>query len=194
MEWKQACGILSVVLTFINQGLYATTVIKGKTRPHAFSWLLWALVMEIVFAAQYANEAGAGAWQIGISGLLCLAIGILALSYGERRGTLTDWLAILTAISAIPLWIVTKDALASVILLTVIDGLGYYPTLRKSYHRPYEENIYRPFRSLLTFSATLLAVEHYNLTTVFYPAGVMTIEFILGVILLWRRRAVLSSS
>ena len=188
MVSKEFFGFLAVAFCLINLGLYSITILKGKTKPHAFSWLLWAVVMGTVCVAQFLNNAGAGSWQTGVSALMCLAIGILALFYGERKGTLTDWIAIGLAVSAIPIWLITKNAMLSVVLLTIIDGLGFYPTFRKGYVLPHEENVWRPFRATLSFAAAFLAIEHYSFTTALYPASMILIEFCLGVMLVARRR------
>jgi len=47
-----------------------------------------------------------------------------------------DWYFFLAALAAIPLWLLTRTPLYSVVVVTVIDALAYVPTFRKSWHRP----------------------------------------------------------
>ena len=89
--------------------------------------------MGTVFAAQYTNAAGAGSWQTGEAAFLCAVIAVLALLRGERKVTRADWAAFIGSLSALPLLVVTKNPLSSVIMLTMIDAIGFYPTLRNSY-------------------------------------------------------------
>ena len=185
---KEWLGMASVVLSVANLSLYIRTVFVGRTKPHAFSWLVWAITMGIIFFAQFLNSAGAGSWQTGEAAVFCAAIGILALFKGEKKITRTDWAALFSSLSAIPLWIITKDPLASVILLTVIDAVAFYPTFRKSYNAPFEEDMPWAFRGGAVFTLSTLALENYSLTTVFYPFVMIIIHTGLGIMLIIRRR------
>jgi hypothetical protein len=189
MSVKEWLGVLAVLQGFVNITLYTRTILAGKTRPHAFSWLLWAIIMAVVFVAQYTDKAGPGAWQTGISTVLCAWVGILSIFRGEKNITRSDWVAFLGTLLAIPLWIATKDPLASVIMLTVMDAVGYYPTLRKSWHAPYQENLYRPFRASAMWLTSICAIEHYSVVTVLYPSMMIAMELVLGAMLIARRRA-----
>lgn len=187
MELKQALGFLAVALSFVNLSLYMRTIVAGKTKPHAFSWLLWAIVMGVVFLAQFVNQAGAGSWQTLISAGLCAVVAALAFRQGDQKATRSDWIALLLSLSAIPLWMAMKDPLLAIILLTAIDAAGFYPTFRKAYFAPFEENLFRPFRAAIVFTVAVLALEHYTLTTYLYPVSLIVIELLLGMMLLWRR-------
>ena len=70
-----------------------------------------------------------------------------ALFRGEKHVTRGDWIAFLITFFAIPLWVVTSDPLWSVLLVTVIGAVAYYPTFRKSFAKPGEE---LAFKSVLT--------------------------------------------
>ena len=41
------------------------------------------------------------------------------------------------AIADLILWYVLEDPLWTVLVLTVVDSVGFIPTVRKSYHAPY---------------------------------------------------------
>ncbi len=190
MDIKHILGLTAALLSIINISLYIRTVVQGKTRPHAFSWLLWTAVMVIVAAAQVAGNGGAGSWQTAVSGGMCFIVGILALFRGERKGTRSDWVSIALAFLAIPLWLVTHNPLSAVILLTIMDGMGFYPTFRKSYHAPFQESVSWTFRATASYAVAVLALEHYSLTTLLYPLMMIMLHAGLGVMLIWRRRVV----
>jgi hypothetical protein len=72
--------------------------------------------------------------------------------------------------------------------LTLIDGLGFYPTFRKSFYAPFEENVSWTFRATAVFVFSVLATKNYSWTTVLYPGVMIMVHTALGVMLLWRRR------
>jgi hypothetical protein len=194
LSFKQIFALLAAGISIFNIGLYIRTTLLGKTRPHAFSWLLWALVMGIVFVAQYSNRAGAGALQTLIAASLCFVVGILALFRGERKGTRSDWIAILIALSVVPLWALTDNALLAVIILSSIDCLGFYPTFRKAWHKPQEESSAWAWRAIVSFSCAILALENYSWTTCLYPGVMVAAHASFGVMLMWRRSQIAKKS
>jgi hypothetical protein len=194
MAIKDALGFLSVVLSFIGYSNYLWSIFKKHTKPHAFSWLVWSLLMGIVFWAQLSNRGGAGAWVTGASALMCSVIAIAALRYGEKSITRGDWLAFAGALIAIPVWCVTQNPLMAVIVATVIDGLAYFPTFRKSYLKPFEENFQTYCFDILKWIVALFALENYVGVTLVYPLFLILANSCLVAMILWRRKRVLCAA
>jgi hypothetical protein len=71
---------------------------------------------------------------------------------------------------AIPLWIVTKTPVWSVILVCLIDTSGYLPTARKVWRKPREETPYSYIFSCGGAFLSVLAIENYTPSTYLYPA------------------------
>ena len=83
--------------------------------------------------------------------------------------------------------LVTANPLWAVLLLTLVDVLGFAPTFLKAYQFPYEEHLL--FYMLITLRnlLTLAALQHYSLTTVFFPL-VMAITCMLFILMVVYRR------
>ena len=142
MMYKEFLSAIAIALTFIAFFPYIRSILQGITKPHAFSWVIWGCSTFIVFLAQLADKGGAGAWPIGVSGIITLYVAILAYSKKTDRMISTiDWLFFILAMTSIPLWYLTSDPLLSVVILTMVDLLGFAPTFRKAYARPFEEHI-----------------------------------------------------
>lgn len=187
MTFKDILGFLSVLLAIASYVPYVRSTLLGRTKPHAFTWMVWGAVMAIAFAAQLSDKAGAGSWATGLSAAFCLGIGILALSLGERHITRGDWIAFLTTVLAIPLWVATSDPLWSVLLVTGIDVIAYYPTFRKSYAKPDEELAFKYVLTVIRYLLSLMALEHYTIVTSFYQLVSIVMEAGVIIMLLWRR-------
>lgn len=188
MDDKALLGVLAVVIGFIGYAPYFRDIFRGKTKPHAFSWLVWGVLTGIAFVGQVVSDGGAGAWVTGFTAVICLAIFILALSKGKRDFPVVDWISLAGAGFALLLWFLTEDPLAAVILVSVIDALGFIPTYRKSYIRPSEETLFTYNMSSLKFVVGLFALESYSLVTVLYPLSLIVTNTVFVILLITRRK------
>ena len=55
-------GIFAIVIGIYSYIPYFRDIVAGRTKPHAFSWFVWALLTGIAFFAQLHGKGGAGAW------------------------------------------------------------------------------------------------------------------------------------
>ncbi len=178
---------IAVIISLIGYYQYFKTMFAGKTKPHMFSWVIWAVLTAIAFFAQISDNAGAGSWITGLAAFLSFFIAGYAYFYGEKVITKGDWLTFLCAISAIPIWLITNDALLAVLIITVIDALGFYPTFRKSWNKPYEENITHSFLSAVKFILAVMALDNTSIITALYPISLIFMNLIFVAFVIWRR-------
>ena len=170
---KDIIGALAIALTLIAFLPYIASTWRGQTRPHVFSWVIWGITTFIVFLAQVKDGGGAGAWPIGVSGVITIGVAIVAyLKRADISITRLDTLFFIAAVSAVPLWYFTADPMWAVAILTVVDLLGFGPTLRKAFHFPHEENLTFFGLFLLRNLLVIVALEHYSVTTLLFPAAV----------------------
>ena len=186
---KELLSAAAIVLTFAIFIPYIRSIRSGLTKPHAFSWVIWALGTFVVFLAQLAASGGPGAWPIGVSGLITAYIAVLA--YSKRSDTAitrSDWVFLVVALTALPCWFLTSDPLWAVLILTGVDLAGFGPTFRSAYFRPHDERI--GFYSLAAVRNVLsiLALESYSLTTVLFPAAVGIACLVFVAMVAYRRR------
>ena len=186
---KEILTSVAIILTFIAFAPYIRGILWGEIRPHLFSWIIWATTTLIAFVATLKGGGGIGAWPIGLSGLLVVFITVLAWRrQSDHSITRLDWVFLIAAFASLPVWFITNDPLWAVIILTIVDLLGFGPTLRKAYHQPYEEGVslfaIYAFRNLLVIGA----MEVYSVTTLLFPVAIAIACLAVIVLLLWRRR------
>jgi hypothetical protein len=135
----------AILLTFAAFVPYIVSIRSGRTRPHVFSWLIWGVTTLLVFLAQRAGGAGVGAWPTAVSALITFSIAWLAFVHGADRAiTTSDWLFLAGAASALPCWFLTADPLWAVLVLTVVDLLGFGPTEKEGLQRLFQEVVALP--------------------------------------------------
>jgi hypothetical protein len=189
MLYKDLLSAVAIVLTLIAFLPYIRSIINNSIKPHVFSWVIWGSTTFVVFLAQLEDDAGVGAWPIGVSGIITIFIALLAyIKRADISLTRADWLFFVSAMSSLPLWYLTSDPLWAVVVLTTVDVLGFGPTVRKAYSQPHSESVL--FFSL--FAArnviVIMALENYSITTVLFPVVIAATCLLLIVMILYRRR------
>lgn len=187
-DYKTIFGIAASVLGVISFLPYLRDVLRHQTKPHLFTWLVWGVLTAIAFIAQLLRGGGSGSWITGITSFTCFLTAGLALYYGEKDIRVLDWLSLLGAALSLVLWGITSDPLMAVILICIVDVLGFVPTLRKGYAKPHEETLIFYVLSFFKFAAGLLALRSYSPTTYLFPALVASINAFFATTLILRRR------
>jgi len=190
MGFHELAGLGSVLCLLFTGGLYVRDTVRGKTRPHIFSWVIWGLINGIACVVAYVGGAMVSALTLAAGSILCLLVAGLSLRYGEKTITRSDWATFLAALCIIPLWILTQDPLVVACLVSLIDVLGFYPTLRKAWAKPHEENLRAFVLYCGTWLLSLLAVTPFTLVTGLYPSVPLCTNTLLVFVLIARRRVV----
>jgi hypothetical protein len=189
MPWKELLSAAALVLTFVIFVPYIRSIRGGRTRPHVFSWIIWGLGTFVVFLAQLAGGGGIGAWPIGVSGLITFYVAWLAWTHrADTAITRGDRMFLLAALAAIPAWVFTADPLWAVVILTVVDMAGFGPTFRSAWVSPQTERAGFYALAGLRNLLVVLALEHYSVTTVLFPAMVGVGSLLLAGLIAFRRR------
>lgn len=181
-------GILSVAVGLISYVPYYRDLLLGRTKPHPFSWVGFALLMGIAFFAQVVGGAGPGAWAMGISVVGVLGITILSFSRGEKDITAFDWFCFASALAAIALWQLVGDPLIAVLIVTFADALSFAPTYRKAFYKPREETMSLYVLSAAKHFLSLCALSAINPTTALFPASLVVSNIAFVLLLIIRRR------
>lgn len=185
---KTLLGVTATLLALYSYIPYFRDIFAGKTKPHAFSWLVWFLLTAIAFIAQIKDNAQAGAWVTGFTAVVALMIFIAAITRGEKNITKSDWLCLIGSFLAMGLWAITDSPLTAVVLITLIDALGFAPTFRKAFHKPQEETMVTFLLSAVKFVIAIAALSNYSAVTVLYPASLVLMNGLFVAMLIIRRK------
>lgn len=190
LEQKAILGTIAVIIAVISYIPYFRDIFAGKTKPHAFTWLVWAILNGIAFAGQVHDNGGAGAWAVGFTTLATFSIFLIALVKGEKDIRRFDWLCLIGAMLSLIPWIITSEPLISVILITIIDVFGFMPTVRKSIRKPHQETLTTYALSTLKYGLVVAALQSYTLVTVLFPLSIAILNGLFVLLLLIRRRQI----
>jgi len=188
IDYKTILGIIAAAMTIWAHIPYLLQTIAGTNKPHVFTWVIWTVLTGIAACAQWAGGAGAGSWVTFFTAAMCVAILLATLRNGEKHITRSDWFMFLAGLTAIPAWMLTDDPVWSVWIITLIDLAAIYPTFRKSWLKPHEENSFMYGLNIPRHMIGLMAIQHYSVTTTLYPAALVLMNVGMYAMLKWRRK------
>lgn len=186
-DYKFWLAGIAIFLTFYAYIPYLIGIFKGKTKPHLFTWLIWSTVTAIAVVVQVIEGGGMGSWPTIAAAVTCFFITILAIKYGSKDIKKVDYIFLLASLSAIPLWLITNNPVYSAVLVTIIEIVAAFPTIRKSWHRPGEEVTSTYGLNTLRYFLSILALATFSVSTVAYPVGMVFMNGLIFIVLIIRQ-------
>jgi hypothetical protein len=187
MDFKVVLGIIAALLAAGSAYLYIRDIFRGNTKPHIYTWLIWAIVTVIGFLGQWVSGGGAGSWATGVTAIYTVVVFLLALRYGTTDITTFDKVCLALALISIAPWLLTRNILWSVILATFTDVVGFLPTIRKTWNASRSESLGSMYFDATKHALSIVSLQTYSLTTWLYPAGVLAAKIIIIVEIIFLR-------
>ncbi|MEI8129996.1 MAG: hypothetical protein WCG55_00640 [bacterium] len=134
--------------------------------------------------------AGVGSWVTFAVSVICIFIFLLSFKYGEKKITISDIAFLLLSFVALFLWIVVKQPVWSVVLVVLTDVLGFVPTIRKSWDKPYEETLFTWEMTAFRHGLSIFALQKFNILTMLYPVTWVIVNALFSIFLIIRRKQI----
>lgn len=181
---KTIIAIVASILAFVGNISYLRDTIRGKIKPHPYTWFLWSIVSMTTFFGGIVKGAGIGALPTGIAEGFTIIIFLLSFKYFIQGKSapiqkLDHVLLIVALLGLIP-WIITKDPTISVIIVVTIDLIAFIPTLRKTWRHPETE---RPLLYQMNASRhvlTLFSLGSYNVATMLHSIVMIVVNILMS--------------
>lgn len=186
--FAMSASVLSVVSTIP----YIVDIFRLKTTPHVYSWLIWTILQTTGVFAMLSGGAGIGVMLVIVSAGQCMFVFFLSLRFGTKNITAFDTFCFFGALAAMCIWFFLHNALLSIIAVSVIDLVAFFPTFRKAYVAPQSETASMYFLGGIACLLALLALSDFNVVTSLYLITVLASDIACAV-MIWARRAELRS-
>ena len=187
---KRIVAVLAAILTFVSYIPYYRDILKGKTHPHLYTWLLWGILSSLLVALQIKGGAGPAILVSGAAVVLCIGVVGLSRIRGTKNITRLDGYIALMGLGAIFLWLVVDQPLLSALLLIIADLLAFIPTVRKSWSEPQSETLSLYVTNTLRFSMALFAVKEYTFLAASWIVTWILANGLFALMLITRRRKI----
>lgn len=189
-NFKLIFASVALIVGFVPYIFYLYGTWNGNIKPHILSWFTWSLLTGIGFFVSILQGGGIGAWIFELESFLCLLVVLSAFFKGEKNITRLDWLSFISAMIIAIFYIFTKNVILTAIFAATIDALGFVPTFRKSFLKPFEEQYLMYICSGLGFLLSIFALNTYNFSTLFYALILVVTNFSFVIFLYIRRKII----
>ncbi len=190
MHFKLLAGVAALLSGSISYVPYFSAIFKKETKPHPYTWLVWAITTGTAAFGVYWSGGGYAAFVLFCwTGLTFLTF-LLSLRYGTKNITRFDAVCLFLAFLGIVLWWLYQNPFLGILMATVVDAIGYLPTYRKSFAEPWSESVLSWSIFVATTIFTLLALSIYTPTTVMYSAMSLVANLLIVLLCLLRRRSI----
>lgn len=188
MEYRALLSAGAVVLTVFGYAPYIRDVRRGSTVPHPFTWFIAALAGCIELGLQVVGGAGVGALPLFTATSICIVIFFISLKFGTMHIVASDVMFLILSIVSLLLWVMIRQPVYAVILINLVEVLGFVPTMRKAWRNPYSETLLTFEVCALRQAITVLALQNINVLTASTPILCASTNMTIIAILLKRRR------
>jgi hypothetical protein len=192
IELAPVLGVLAGVVGVADTIPYVRDTVRGATRPHRGTWLIWGVLAIVVCLSQRADGASWSLVMATAQAALTSLTFLLAVRLGEGGVSATDMLLIAVAGGGVLGWMVADEPIVATACVIGADVIGAAMMVPKVHRDPDSE-------TLVTFAGASAggalgagAVGAVDVSLLAYPVYYCLINGVLA-LLIHHRRAVLGS-
>ena len=187
IPFKDLMGALSVAIALFSYALYVWKTFRAHARPHPLSWLIFGVLSGTGFLIQLDQSAGAGSWVMGVTAAVCFMLCLIGFWQGERTFPWYEWAFLAAAAIVFAFYLWSRQPAASAILASVVNVLGFGPTLTKAWSRPHSDSASTFMLNGLKFVPSLWAMDSVTIATCVLPASLVVTNLAVAAIIAARR-------
>jgi hypothetical protein len=182
-------SILSGVIFTLAFVPYIRAIVKKQTKPAKASWVIWASLDTITFAAMAVKGTING--QIASAIVCAWSVVVLAMIFGEKGWTKLDKVCLIGALMGVGLWLTFNDAIFGIIVGQLVIFLGSIPTFKHAHRHPEQENRLAWFLYWLScLPAVYAGTQQMTFESLAQPITFLAVESTMVYLLFIRKRKI----
>ena len=185
-------GVLAGVVGIADTIPYVRDTIRGSTRPHRGTWLIWSVLAIVVFLSQRADGATWSLIMAAAQAVLTGAIFLLSIRRGEGGLSPADVLMLTLASGGVIGWIVADEPVIATACVVAADLIGAAMMVPKTYRDPGSETLATFALASLSGALATGAVGTLDPSLLLYPVYYCLANGALAVLIHHRRRLLAS--
>jgi hypothetical protein len=134
-------GVLAGLAGIADTIPYVRDIVRGTTRPHRGTWLIWGVLAIVVFLSQRADGASWSLILAGSQAIVTSLVFLLAIRHGEGGMSAPDVALIAMAGGGVIGWIVADEPLIAIAGVIVADVVAAAMMTPKTYRDPDSETL-----------------------------------------------------
>ncbi len=187
-ELAPVFGILAVGVAVADTIPYVRDILRGTTRPHRGTWLIWGILAIVVTLSQHSDGAS---WSVLVAAAQAgLTLGVFVLSIRRGEGGFSSVDGVMFAIAAIGVagWAVADEPIVATVCVIVADLVAATMMMPKTYRDPGSETLSTFGLASLSGALAVGAVAHVDVGLLLYPAYLCVVNGSIALVIYERRR------
>jgi hypothetical protein len=183
-----AVGLAGGLLSMADPVPYIRDVLRGRTRPHRGTWLIWSVLGVTALASQWAADGG---WSLVVLTVQAVTTtSVLLLSLRRGVGGVSPGELALIGLAGVGLagWAVSDRPVVATGCVLVADGIGVLLMLPKTWGDPWSETASTYLLAAASGVCGAVAVGEVVPGLLLYPVYFALVNGLVAAVVLGRRR------
>jgi hypothetical protein len=188
LQLAPVLGILAGLVGVADTVPYVRDTVRGRTRPHRGTWLIWGVLAIVASLSQRAEGASWSLMLTASQAILTALVFALAIRHGEGGLAAVDLSLIFFAFAGVVAWVVVREPLVAVSCVIVADLIAVAMMTPKAYRDPHSETLAMYALACLGGALAAGAVGALDVALLLYPIYYCLANGALALLISMRRR------
>ena len=189
IELVAVLGLLAGSVGIADTIPYVRDTLRGATRPHRGTWLIWGVLAIVVCLSQHADGASWSLVMAAVQAVLTTLIFVLSIRRGEGGLSTTELAMIAIAAGGVAGWVVADEPIVATVCVVAADLIGAAMMVPKTYRDPESETLVTFAFASLGGALAAGAVGSADASLLLYPAYYCLINGAIALLIHHRRAA-----
>lgn len=181
-------GVLAALVGIADTIPYIRDTLRGSTRPHRGTWLIWSSLAVVVCLSQRADGASWSLLMAATQAVLTALIFLLAIRRGEGGVSAAERVMIAIAAGGVVAWIVADQPIVATACVVAADLLGAVMMAPKIYRDPHSETLSTFALASLSGALATGAIGSADPALMLYPGYFCVVNGAIALLIHERRR------
>lgn len=192
-EIAPVLGVLAVLVGVADTIPYVRDTLRGATRPHRGTWLIWSTLTIVVCFSQRADGATWSLLMAATQAILTSLVFVLAIRRGEGGVGTGDRIMLAIACGGVVGWISADEPIVATVCVVAADLIGAALMVPKTYRDPDSETLSTFAFASLSGLCAAGAVGTPDLSLLLYPLYFGLVNGAIAILIHQRRRILLTA-
>jgi len=181
-------GVLAGAIGVADTIPYVRDILRGSTRPHRGTWLIWGVLALVVCLSQRADGASWSLVMAATQVVLTTGIFVLAIRLGTGGVSIIDALMTTVAGAGVAGWLVADEPILATLCVVGADLIAAAMMVPKTHRDPHSETLSTFALASLGGALAAGAVGVLDVSLLLYPTYYCLVNGAIALLIAHRRR------